>query len=326
MKEPLVSVIVPVYNVENYLSDCVESIQNQTHHALEIILVDDGSPDSCPQLCDDYAQKDARIHVLHQKNQGLSAARNSGIRRCTGEYIAFVDSDDFIHRRYIEALLRPCLEQDCGAAIAQLQRVPAEAALADHFDGPISGALPAFVSGRESNLRLYTDRDWERTTTACIKLFRRELWADSLFPAVRLHEDEALIYRILYRAARVAYLDEKIYFYRKNPTSLMNTRFSEEKLTMLSILDDRLKFYREYRDMPLITRTQNRQYFTAVEYYQLMMRQEHPNQALLQLYQSYQRHLYLPLLCSDYPLKRKVFYTLALLSPQKFTRLYCERE
>ena len=103
---PLISVIVPVYKVEPYLRRCIDSIRNQTYTNLEIILVDDGSPDNCGHICDEYAQKDKRILVIHQENGGLSAARNSGLARCTGAYIGFVDSDDCIHPEMYERLYK----------------------------------------------------------------------------------------------------------------------------------------------------------------------------------------------------------------------------
>lgn len=108
MKEelPLISVIVPVYNVESYIHRCIDSILNQTYVNLEIILVDDGSPDNCGQICDEYAQKDNRIIVIHQSNGGLSVARNAGLNKCTGKYIGFVDSDDCIHPEMYERLYK----------------------------------------------------------------------------------------------------------------------------------------------------------------------------------------------------------------------------
>lgn len=102
---PLISVIVPIYNVEKYLARCVDSIVNQTYKNLEIILVDDGSPDRCPKMCDDYAEKDSRIKVVHKKNGGLSDARNAGMAVATGEYISFIDSDDYVSDDFFECLL-----------------------------------------------------------------------------------------------------------------------------------------------------------------------------------------------------------------------------
>ena len=105
-REPRISVIVPVYNVEAYLEQCINSIQNQTLREIEIILVDDGSLDNCPQICDKYAESDERIHVIHQNNKGVSAARNTGLRLARGEYIAFVDSDDQVAPEYLAILLK----------------------------------------------------------------------------------------------------------------------------------------------------------------------------------------------------------------------------
>lgn len=107
MYTPLVSIIVPIYKVEPYLRRCVDSIVCQTYTNLEIILVDDGSPDTCPQICDEYANKDKRIVVIHKKNGGLSDARNAGLNSCKGEYISFIDSDDYVDYDFIESLIEP---------------------------------------------------------------------------------------------------------------------------------------------------------------------------------------------------------------------------
>ena len=109
---PLISVIVPIYNVEKYLDRCVDSIINQTYKNLEIILVDDGSPDNCPQMCDDYAKKDSRIKVVHKENGGLSDARNVGMEVATGEYVSFIDSDDYISLDFYETLLETIVDND----------------------------------------------------------------------------------------------------------------------------------------------------------------------------------------------------------------------
>ena len=108
----MISVIIPIYKVEEYLYDCVTSVINQTYTSLEIILVDDGSPDNCPQMCDDWAKKDSRIRVIHKKNGGLSDARNAGIEISTGEFIAFVDSDDYVENDWLELLFKAITEKN----------------------------------------------------------------------------------------------------------------------------------------------------------------------------------------------------------------------
>src|SRR5574344_122915 len=119
----LVSIIVPVYKVEPYLKRCLDIILNQTYKNIEIILVDDGSPDKCPQICDEYAKKDNRIIVIHQENGGLSAARNTGLDIAKGEYISFVDSDDWVHLQYIEVLLTSALKENADIIIGNHIRV-----------------------------------------------------------------------------------------------------------------------------------------------------------------------------------------------------------
>lgn len=326
MNAPRISIIVPVYNTAAYLPACIDSIRAQTYQNLEVLLIDDGSTDTSPQLCDEAARQDPHIQVVHQKNGGLSAARNSGLARCTGDYLTFVDSDDFLHERYVEALLAPCQEQGCEASIGMFTRVPASEDDRPLRSTPLSGAPAEVVTGRETNLRLYTAKYWTRTTTAWNKLFRRDLWGDARFPDIVLHEDEALLYQVLYRAQKVAYVDETLYFYRINSTGLMANRCREKNLTMLAILDERQKFYEAQNEPVLLTRTRNREFFCAVEYYQIVSRQPQPNRALLRRYRRRMRELYSLLLRSDYPLKRKFFYTLALCCPQRFTRMYCMKE
>lgn len=121
--DPMISVIVPIYNVEKYLARCVDSIVNQTYKNLEIILVDDGSPDRCPQVCDDYAEKDSRIKVVHKKNGGLSDARNAGMAVATGEYISFIDSDDWIETSMFELLLNNIFQYDCEISCGGIMMV-----------------------------------------------------------------------------------------------------------------------------------------------------------------------------------------------------------
>lgn len=115
---PLITVVVPIYKVEEYLDECVQSILNQTYHNLEIFLVDDGSPDRCGEMCDTYAEKDSRVKVIHQKNRGLSGARNSAIDIATGEYITFVDSDDYLKEDMIETLYQEVLQYNAEIATA----------------------------------------------------------------------------------------------------------------------------------------------------------------------------------------------------------------
>ena len=152
--QKLVSVIIPIYKAEKYLSMCVDSVLNQTYQNLEVILVDDGSPDNCPAICDEYAQKDKRIRVIHQKNAGLSMARNAGLDICTGDYITFVDSDDALHIDFVARLLAACEDNSAEIAIADFKK----AAVAEYLPkitAPLENKPVRVVDGHEANMMIY---------------------------------------------------------------------------------------------------------------------------------------------------------------------------
>ena len=167
--EKKVSVIVPVYRTLEWLARCVQSITGQTYKNLEIILVDDGSPDNCPAICDEYAQKDKRIRVIHQKNAGLSMARNAGLDICTGDYITFVDSDDALHIDFVARLLAACEDNSAEIAIADFKK----AAVAEHLPkiaAPLENKPVRVVDGHEANMMIYRRPEWVRMITAWGKL------------------------------------------------------------------------------------------------------------------------------------------------------------
>ncbi len=263
----LVSVIIPVYRVEPYLRACVDSVRAQTHEALDIILVDDGSPDACPAICDEYAAADARVRVIHQANGGLSAARNAGLGIARGSFVSFVDSDDVLAPTFVETLLGAC--ERTGAAVAQcgfardracLDRPPfdrrraqqrpsaaeAPSAEASHF---------AVLTAREASRRLAQDGSGA-FTVVWDKLYRRELLDGVRFPVGRQHEDEFVTYRLLWGAASVAVTDDVLYFYRQRPTSTMGAGFSRRSLDAIDALGERLAFYQAHDAPELVTLTQ----------------------------------------------------------------------
>ena len=188
MTTPLISVIVPVYRVEKYLERCVKSILSQTYKNLEVILVDDGSPDQCPAICDACAEKDARVKVIHQENKGLSGARNAGIDAASGEYLAFVDSDDYVSPHFIEELYQ--LLQDTGCAIGQCRFSYVKG------DGLVEEGDSAFCIYRGESLMEQLYGPEEKATCFVVawnKLYRAELFKETgiRYPEGRIHEDEA---------------------------------------------------------------------------------------------------------------------------------------
>ena len=227
----MVSVIIPFYNTEKYARDCLDSVIRQTYRELEIILVDDGSPDLCGEICESYAASDGRIRVIHKENGGLSDARNAGIEAATGEYITFVDSDDVVDARYVEGMLA-ALEQ-YGADIVQIQYT--------YYFKELGGRDPHFgeavvAEGDEAFRNLMRRR--EANESACAKLYRREVIGDIRFPKGRINEDTLTTYKFLLRSRLTVFLPDYLYFYRYNNSGILHSKFSEKRFTILTVFDE----------------------------------------------------------------------------------------
>lgn len=233
----LISVIVPVYKVEAYLDRCVASIVNQTYSDLEIILVDDGSPDNCGAMCDAWAAKDSRIRVIHKENGGLSDARNAGLALATGEYIAFVDSDDWVHPEYISKLYESVTQHHAELAACDIQITYEDKAEFGQICAESECCTPE--QAIESLLRNTRFR-----AVAWNKLYHRSLLAGEKYPVGRYHEDEFFTYRILHKARRLAYVDAPLYFYFQRSGSIMSS-VSIRHLDALDAYLERLRFLEE---------------------------------------------------------------------------------
>jgi len=213
--EPLVSVVVPVFQVEAYLERCLDSVLRQTYTHLQVILIDDGSTDGSSKICDDYASRDTRIAVVHQPNMGLAGARNRGLEMASGAWVTFLDSDDWLHPRMIETLLTEA-RQDADAVVAGFDRVGAVTT-----PPQISPSRTvSYTLTTLETLKAFVGDHHTRLTISCAKLFRRELFADIRFPVGRLHEDEFTTYRLLARCQFVTIVPLPLYFYYSNPHSI----------------------------------------------------------------------------------------------------------
>lgn len=237
MANEKVSIIVPVYNVEAYLIQCLDSIITQTYHNLEIILVDDGSPDNCGAICDAYAAKDSRIRVIHQKNGGLSAARNAGLDIATGEYIAFVDSDDWIAGNMVERLLDSAKTSCADLAVCDVAIYYEDTGVQPH-ECPMHDDC----FSREVLIRKMTEPQAWHYIVVCNKLFHRHIFRKIRFPEGFIHEDAAIAHHIASECTTVVTLKEELYFYRQNPKSIQGSPFSICRTDNLSALADRIQF------------------------------------------------------------------------------------
>lgn len=232
-----ISVIVPVYRVEEFLSRCVDSILCQSYTDFDLILVDDGSPDSCGALCDAYAEQDSRVHVIHQENGGLSAARNSGIdwvfANSDSRWLAFVDSDDWVHPDFLKVLYRTaeqtlCKISACGFFLTSGETIPqnqntepqklsADDYFCENFHG---GATPA----------------------ACNKLYHVSLFKNLRFPIGKLHEDEFTVYLALYEVGSIGVTSAKLYAYYQNEQSITRKEWSPRRMDVLEAFEQQLAF------------------------------------------------------------------------------------
>ena len=233
---PLISVIVPIYNVEKYLARCVDSIVNQTYKNLEIILVDDGSPDSCPQMCDDYAEKDSRIKVVHKKNGGLSDARNAGMAVATGEYISFIDSDDYVSDDFFECLLDVMNKENSDIAECSVVKFYEDNRF-DEFSDDLSvktydtqDAMSALIAENPFHQHVWN------------KLYKTELVKDIPYAVSKLNEDEFWTYQVFGRANKVSKLNKTMYYYFQRNSSIMGLGYNIRRLDALEGKANRQKY------------------------------------------------------------------------------------
>lgn len=233
MNQPLISIIVPVYNVEKYLNQCVDSILAQTYTNLEIILVNDGSKDNCGAICDAYAQRDNRIIVLHKTNGGLSDARNAGINIAKGEYIGFVDSDDWIEPDMYEYLFNAINQSGADISACGLFR--------EYKDKTVKCARGKdFVYPSELALeRLLENSDFQ--DYAVTKLYNRKLWTKIRFPIGKYYEDMLTTYRLFLQSTSIASVSRCLYHYRQRKGSIVKNGFNDVRIAYLEAAESFLK-------------------------------------------------------------------------------------
>ena len=240
---PQISVIVPVYQVESFIHRCVDSILNQTYTDFELILVDDGSPDNCDVICDEYAEKDGRIHVIHQKNRGLSSARNVGIdwafANSDSEWLTFIDSDDWVHERYLELLYSAVKKYDVCVSQCGLVRTKEWMPFLD-----VESKI-LLVSPEEQYVNWFN-------AYFCAKLYKKTCFDHLRFPEGILFEDVTIWYRFLFSFDQIAIVDEPLYYYFQNPIGITNSTWTPIKLTQVNAWEEQVEFFTQYGNGPVL--------------------------------------------------------------------------
>ena len=259
---PKVSVIVPVYNVEQYLDRCIQSLLNQTLKEIEIILVDDESPDKCPQMCDRYAQQDSRIKIIHKKNEGLGMARNSGIEIASGEYVTFCDSDDFVESETYACVYNCCKSQDLDMCCFQHQRVTQEGIILpnkhkvteEFFEGAnVKNFLMGIIGKDAINKHSKT-----YGMSSCMAVFRRSIYIDSgvRYPSERLIASEDLVFLLYFlpHVQKIKILPNIFYNYTINPSSISQNYSAQKHTRLINLLHEVKKYcdenfeYNDYKN------------------------------------------------------------------------------
>lgn len=247
-REPLITLVVPVYNVCNYLHMCVDSVIGQSYRNIEILLVDDGSTDGSGEICDKYAESDYRVKVFHKNNGGLSSARNWGIENASGDYIAFIDGDDWISDKFVERLYNVMNEFKCDIVQCSHQ---------DVLDGYLKEEMVSesfresqVFSGREFSYASYNLIGWRAHLTTN-KLYKKDLFQDIRFPEGKINEDEFTTYKVIWKAETVALISDKLYYYRRRVGSIMQQQYSKRRLDASEAFSERAEFYAQKNELEL---------------------------------------------------------------------------
>ncbi len=241
-ERPLVSVIIPVYNMEKYLPLCMETVLGQTWRELEILLVDDGSGPECAAMCDEYAARDGRVRVIHKPNAGAAAARNTALDLMTGAYVTFVDSDDFIADDMVETLMDLALARGADLVTA----VGIYTTRRERF--PVEQPAPEI---RESTGRAVLEHLSAWKSPVWPKVYRRELFDGLRFPETRIYEDDGITVPLLWKCDRIVYTNRKCYYYYLSDNSIMRAAFAKKRFDMLTVFALRQSFYREHGEREL---------------------------------------------------------------------------
>lgn len=245
---PEISVIVPVYKVESYLQRCIASILAQTFTSFELILVDDGSPDRCPAICDEYAKKDSRIHVIHQLNSGVSAARNKGIEwakaNSDSQWISFVDSDDWVHPLFLEYLLLAAQKYQVPVSCCKFQRVQEGESPSEINDCKIIllQTVDVYCSALGNGIEAYPWRF----------LYKKNLFDNVCFPVGKIFEDIFTTYKLIFQSQNIAEVSQGLYYYFYRKNSLSHSVWTPHQLDCIEAYEENLLYFRKCHSKRLI--------------------------------------------------------------------------
>lgn len=263
--QEIISVIVPIYKVEEYLERCINSILNQTYKHLEIILVNDGSPDKCPNICEEYAKKDDRIKVIHKENGGLSDARNYGLNIAIGKYISFVDSDDYIEKNMYQDMINELRKNNADIISCAINNVYSDRSVSSDIEERVydtESALKDLILGRNLNQTVWN------------KLYKKDVINGILFEKGKINEDDFWTYQVFSNSKKIITLNKALYNYIHRESSIMGQGYSEKNLNGLEARYNQYKFIeKNYPKLSLIAKKSV--FFYAIFLYQKLLISKH---------------------------------------------------
>lgn len=311
----LVTIIVPVYKVEEYLSRCVDSILSQTYTNLEILLINDGSPDNCGEICEEYAKLDNRIRVVHKKNGGLSDARNVGLELAKGDYITFLDSDDWIHSEYIKMLYEILSSTQSDISICNFVKTSVENVSVNNLN-----TEEVVYSNIEALEQMYGELNIQ-IITAWGKLFKKGLFDNIRFPVGRIHEDEFTTYKLIYKANKIVLTNAELLYYWQRNDSIMGTGFNlKHKLDLIDAYTERAQFFQQVGLDDLCAETCKSLFIIYLEVNN--KKNEFDNKALKNKFNTQFKGLKNILKHTNQSNKFKIFYNIYYLAPIPVAILY----
>lgn len=318
MNDILVSVIVPIYNVEDYLPKCIDSIICQTYKNIEIILVDDGSPDSCGQICENYKKKDSRIKVIHKENGGLSDARNAGICRAKGSYYVFIDSDDYIHERMIETLVEGVVSTGADIAVCSFKNVK-EDEIIDIHSGINTGSYKLISEDIDRLSYFYGDK-YTEFTVAWNKIYPASFFKEIKYPKGKIHEDEFTTYKLLELAKKIVYIDVPLYYYVSRSSSIMGEEFSLKRLHRLDAISERMDHYLSLGKYDWYEKNLFLYRIFYVRYYKAVQKQKMDIDILKEYFKTYKKSVLKNILKTNISIKKKLGYIYLALFPDMYIK------
>lgn len=310
----LISVVLPIYNVQNYLKECIETVIHQTYTNIEVILVDDGSTDDSSKICDAYKQQDERIKVIHKKNGGLSDARNTGLKNAKGKYICFIDSDDYISQTYIEELYHLIEQNHAQIAMCSFQKVDEKGEIIAK-----EKIKTETLSGIEFLEKLNDRKIFPASIVAWNKLYDIRLFDNILYPYGKLHEDEYTTYKLCYIADKIAITSSPLYYYRTVQTSIMNRSFNKKRLDIIEALEERMQFFYEKKEQKLYELAQIQYETTLMIYYiYCKLHLEHSKEIQEEILKKYKENYKEAIKSKECSLLDKIKFKIAYKSPKLY--------